>query len=93
LLAQKGDLSSATELLGRAASLQPTNALYLFNWAVALDRLGRRPQALQVYRQVLQGVGIDDSGGVTAQGVNRDTVRQRIEALQAALPATDLARP
>jgi Tfp pilus assembly protein PilF len=93
LLALKGDLSSATALLERAATLQPANALYLFNWAVALDRLGRRSQALQVYRQVLQGAGTDDATDLTGQGVNRDTVRRRIEALQAALPSTDPARP
>jgi tetratricopeptide (TPR) repeat protein len=93
LMALKGDLPSATALLGRAAALQPSNSLYLFNWAVALDRSGRHAQALQAYRQVLQGEGAHGSEGPAAQGVDRDLVRRRIEALAAAWPATDPGRP
>ena len=93
VLARHGELAPAAVLLGRAFELQPTQANYAFNWAVALDRLGRQGQALKVYRAVLQLTARSEAQADWAQGVNLAVVRRRVEALQAALPAAEAALP
>ena len=49
-----GMLADAAQSFARAHALEPGNALYIYNHAVALDRLGNLPQALLHYEKVVQ---------------------------------------
>ena len=76
LLGRQGRWAEALPLWARAQSLDPTQAIYAYNLAVALDRSHRYPQASQQYQLALQ------LGGA---GVPVASVRQRIDELNSAV--------
>jgi Flp pilus assembly protein TadD len=76
LLGRQGRWAEALPLWERAQSLEPTQATYAYNLAVALDRSHRYAQASQQYQLALQ------LGGT---GVPVVSVRQRIDELNSAV--------
>ena len=76
LLGRQGRWAEALPLWERAQSLEPTQATYAYNLAVALDRSHRYAEASQQYQLALQ------LGGT---GVPVVSVRQRIDELNSAV--------
>ncbi len=75
-----GLLADAARAFGQAQALEPGNAVYAYNHAVALDRLGQFAQALTHYDKVLSLAGAAGSRDFSVA-----TVRQRRDQLQQAI--------
>lgn len=76
--AKAGDVQSALQYLGVAASMEPKNASHLFNMAVIADRSGRQDDAVKYYEQALE-IDTVHGGG---RSIPRDSVYQRLAQIR-----------
>lgn len=76
--AQAGDTQSALKYLGTVASIEPNNALHLFNMAVIADRSGRDSEAMKYYEKALEVDTIHGAG----RTIPRDSVYQRLAQIR-----------
>jgi tetratricopeptide (TPR) repeat protein len=77
--ARMDNLEAAVDYLRRAVAITPTATLYQYNIALALDRLGRREQAVQAYDQVLASV----SAGRALPEISVADIQRRLNFLRA----------
>ncbi|MCB1531509.1 MAG: tetratricopeptide repeat protein [Alphaproteobacteria bacterium] len=73
-----GRYDEAVRYLGVAASIEPQNALHLFNMAVIADRAGSRDEAIKYYERALE-VDTVYGGGRT---IPREAVFERLALLR-----------
>ena len=75
LLAREGRIAEAQQVYFKALSLEPDNALYAYNLAVALDRMHKYQQAQGYYQRALmlaeKSAAIDRAGFPTAEAQQR----------------------
>ncbi|MBK9625699.1 MAG: tetratricopeptide repeat protein [Rhodocyclaceae bacterium] len=75
LLAREGRIAEAQQVYFKALSLEPDNALYAYNLAVALDRMHKYQQAQGYYQRALmlaeKSATIDRAGFPTAEAQQR----------------------
>lgn len=76
--AQSGDVSSALQFLGVAASMEPNNANHLFNYAVVADRAGQKQKAIDYYERSLEVDTIHGGG----RSIPRDAVYDRLSQIR-----------
>lgn len=67
----QGNYEMATRSLEKAVSLEPENAKYVFNLAVAYDRWGQPQIALRYYRQCLEMAVANPDGQVPLEAVRQ----------------------
>lgn len=79
VLARQKRWGEAQQSFFRAYSLAPDNAIYVYNLAVALDRLHQPAAALSYYEKLAQLVKPGDTV------ISRDTIQRRVQELQGAL--------
>ena len=79
VLARQKRWGEAQQAFFRAYSLEPGNAVYAYNLAVALDRLGQPAAALAYYEKLAQLT----KPGNTA--INRDIIQRRVQELQGSI--------
>ncbi len=76
--ARTGDIPSALQYLGVAASIQPENANHIYNMAVISDRAGQYTQAVKYYEQALEVDTIYGGG----RSIPRDTTYERLAQIR-----------
>jgi Flp pilus assembly protein TadD len=86
LMAREGRLAEAQQAFFKAVALEPDNALYTYNLAVALDRLHKPEQAVRYYTRAVALA--DKTGG----SIPREAALQRIEQLHQTPPDNNLSR-
>ncbi len=78
IMAREGRLAEAQQAYFKAVTLEPGNALYTYNLAVALDRLHKPAEAIRYYERALQ---LSDPANPSPL-IPRATILQRLEQLQ-----------
>jgi len=76
--ARSGNVSSALQHLGVAASMEPQNASHLYNMAVIADRAGDVAQATSYYEKALEVDTVHGSG----RTIPRDAVYTRLAQIR-----------
>ncbi|PCI21539.1 MAG: hypothetical protein COB62_03225 [Piscirickettsiaceae bacterium] len=76
-LAKQGKWSEAQSYYFKAFSLDNSSAIYVYNLAVSLDRMGKYAAAINFYKQVLK------LGSSSIQGLNSQQIGRRINELEA----------
>ena len=76
VLARQKRWGEAQQEFFRAFTLEPENALFAYNLAVALDRLRQPAAALPYYEKSAQSVKPGDAA------IDRDTIQRRVEELR-----------
>ncbi|MEM6781498.1 MAG: tetratricopeptide repeat protein [Pseudomonadota bacterium] len=76
--ADLGQYKDAMRFLGIAASLEPNNAVHIFNMAVLNDRKGNKSEAISMYEEALK---IDALHGAS-RSIQRETVYDRLSTLR-----------
>lgn len=80
-LAKEGRIAEAQQAYFRAVTLDPANALYTYNLAVALDRLHKNTAAAQYYGDAIRLAG--NAADSEHAGFPRAVALQRLEQLRA----------
>lgn len=80
VLARQKRWGEAQQEFFRAYSLEPNNALYAYNLAVALDHLRKPAAALPYYEKSAQNLHSDNTA------TYRDAIEQRVQELRSSLP-------
>lgn len=75
----RGQLDEAVRFLGVANSLEPMNAVFKFNMAVVMDKLGNSVEAESLYRQALE---LDSRYNTARSAIPRQAIENRISSLQ-----------
>jgi tetratricopeptide (TPR) repeat protein len=91
ILVRQGRLAEAATAFARAQRLEPGNAGYSYNLAVAQDRLHQYPQARAGYERAMSLSAL--SAVRDAHGFSREAVQQRLQQLQAATADERDGRP
>ncbi len=73
-----GDTREALKYMGTAASMEPDNAMHLYNMAVINDRAGNKKQAIVYYEKALE-VDTVNGGGNT---IPREDVYERLAQIR-----------
>ena len=73
-----GHYDDAMRYLGIASTLEPRNAQHLFNMAIAADRQGNKPVAIQLYERALE---VDVMYGA-GRSIPRESIYDRLSALR-----------
>lgn len=76
--ARAGDVGSALQFLGVAASMEPDNANHLFNYAVIADRSGDTRKAVEYYERSLEVDSIHGGG----RSIPREAVYDRLAQIR-----------
>ena len=76
--ARLGNYPAAVRYLGMAASIEPNNAIHLFNLAVIADRAGDKGMAIDYYEQALEVDSLYSGGN----SIQRDVVFERLAYLR-----------
>ena len=71
IYAHLGNLDGALDYFQRALAITPDSPLYLYNLALALDRLGRSEQASQAYDRVLDALSVQSVPGLSIADIRR----------------------
>ncbi|MDD5759123.1 MAG: tetratricopeptide repeat protein [Desulfobulbaceae bacterium] len=79
VLARQKRWGEAQQSFFRAYSLAPNNAIYVYNLAVALDRLRQPAAALSYYEKLAQLIKPGDAV------ISRETLQRRVQELRSAL--------
>ncbi len=88
VIAAQGDYATALKHFERAVSLRPQDGVYLAYQAKALSRLNRRPEAIAIYRQAIQGqrggweAHFELAGELAAAGDVAESIQQYAEVLR-----------
>jgi tetratricopeptide (TPR) repeat protein len=81
ILVREGRIAEAQQVYFKAVAIEPDNALYAFNLAVALDRLHKYSQAQSYYQRALALV--ERASPAESNGFPREQALRRIEQLRA----------
>lgn len=73
-----GHYDDAMRYLGIASTLEPRNAQHLFNMAIAADRQGNKPMAIQLYERALE----TDVMYGASRSVPRESIYDRLSVLR-----------
>lgn len=76
--ADLGQTAEAMRYLGMAASLEPQNALHVFNMAIIADRSGDSKQAIKYYEKALELDAVYSSG----RSISREVIYDRLATLR-----------
>lgn len=76
--AQAGDHKQALVALGKAAALQPQNAVHLYNMAIVADRMGSSQEAVNYYERALEVDAVYGNG----RSVPRESIYDRLARLR-----------
>lgn len=75
----QGSYEEALRYLDTADALKPGNANIMYNRAVLYDKMGRKTQAVELYRQLLQ---IATQGGSHAQQIPVEAIQRRLSTIR-----------
>ena len=76
--ADLGHYDDALRYLGMAASVEPKNALHLFNMGIVADRKGDKAQAIKFYEQALETDAVYGGG----RSIQREQIYDRLSVLR-----------
>lgn len=76
--ANVGDYGSALKYMNMASSIEPQNAMHIFNLAVIADRAGDKDTAISSYERALEVDSIYSAGG----SIPRDQIFERLAQLR-----------